>query len=440
MDILNLQELKPVKIKENATDYLITAIEEPKKIACTHCGVVDDYQRFGKKEHLFMDTPIHAKRVGILIERQRYRCKSCNGTFFANIEVINGKRNCTNRLIEYIEKQSLTDTFVSIANTVGVDEKTVRNIFSDYVERLSETVNFEIPKLMGIDEIHIIKKPRCVITNIEQNTIIDILPDRNKSTVIKYLNAISKKHNIRIVTMDMWRPYKDAVNLIIPHADIVVDKFHVVRMANEALDRVRKDLRSSLTPKERRTLKNDRFILLKRHSKLDIHDNLILQAWINQYKHLGQAYWLKERFFDIWDTDNKELALERYEAWKKDIPSKLEYAFEPLTKAMNNWELEIFGFFDHNVTNAYTESINNLIRVMNRLGRGYSFEALRAKILYSEGVHKVSKPKFHRDNFVAEKHVLYDNPLATYLPNQESIKNFGTDISTLANKIENGEL
>jgi transposase len=56
-------------------------------------------------------------------------------------------------------------------------------------------------------------------------------------------------------------------------------------------------------------------------------------------------------------------------------------AFYPLTRAVNNWMPEIMAYFDHPVTNAYTESLNNLGRVMNRLGRGYSFEALRAKIL-----------------------------------------------------------
>ena len=47
--------------------------------------------------------------------------------------------------------------------------------------------------------------------------------------------------------------------------------------------------------------------------------------------------------------------------------------------------------FEHPVTNAYTESLNSLIRVMNRPGRGYSFEALRAKILFTEGAHKHSQ-------------------------------------------------
>jgi transposase len=59
--------------------------------------------------------------------------------------------------------------------------------------------------------------------------------------------------------------------------------------------------------------------------------------------------------------------------------------FQPIIVALDNWRPEIMAYFDHPITNAYTESLNNLIRVMNRLGRGYSFEAVRAKILFAEG-------------------------------------------------------
>ncbi|TRC57884.1 ISL3 family transposase, partial [Mannheimia haemolytica] len=78
-------------------------------------------------------------------------------------------------------------TFSSVAEDVGVDEKTVRNIFNDYCERLEKTLNFEMPQWLGIDEIHIIK-PRCVITNIQQQTIVDMLDNRNKTTVTRYLS------------------------------------------------------------------------------------------------------------------------------------------------------------------------------------------------------------------------------------------------------------
>lgn len=60
---------------------------------------------------------------------------------------------------------------------------------------------------------------------------------------------------------------------------------------------------------------------------------------------------------------------------------------------MNNWEVEIFIYFNSPITNTYTESLNHLIKTMNHVGRGYSFEALRAKILFTQGYRKVKKKK-----------------------------------------------
>jgi hypothetical protein len=70
--------------------------------------------------------------------------------------------------------------------------------------------------------------------------------------------------------------------------------------------------------------------------------------------------------------------------------------FEDLIKAMNNWEEEIFNYFISPITNAYTESLNRLIKTMNHVGRGYSFEALRAKILFTQGYRKEKKEKLAR--------------------------------------------
>ncbi|MFZ8286734.1 transposase, partial [Staphylococcus aureus] len=76
--------------------------------------------------------------------------------------------------------------------------------------------------------------------------------------------------------MDMWTPYRDAVQTVLPDARIVIDKFHVVRMANDALEKVRKGLREQLTPKQRRGLMHDRFVLLKRERDLNDQELLLL--------------------------------------------------------------------------------------------------------------------------------------------------------------------
>lgn len=117
---------------------------------------------------------------------------------------------------------------------------------------------------------------------------------------------------------------------------------------------------------------------------------------------------------------------------------------------------DILAFFTHPVTNAYTESLNGLIRVMDRMGRGYSFEALRAEILFTEGAHfkKKQRPKFELKNNelgyglpkerVMNDQLLTMNRMTFDAPDQHEVHetetNFGADISTLMRLIEDGNL
>jgi len=144
---------------------------------------------------------------------------------------------------------------------------------------------------------------------------------------------------------------------------------------------------------------HDRFVLLKRERTLNDQERLNLDGWTKNYPALGEAYRLKEAFYAIYeDSDSSESALRRYEAWSKDVSSEIRPYFHDLIRAFTNWQPFILNYFEYPVTNAYTESLHSLIRVMNRLGRGYSFEALRAKILFTEGIHsrKQARPKFER--------------------------------------------
>lgn len=81
---------------------------------------------------------------------------------------------------------------------------------------------------------------------------------------MRFLHHREGKERIQYVAMDMWTPYREPVRAVISQAEIVVDKFHVVRIANDVMERVRKTLRESLTLKQRRGLMHDRFVLLKR--------------------------------------------------------------------------------------------------------------------------------------------------------------------------------
>lgn len=138
---------------------------------------------------------------------------------------------------------------------------------------------------------------------------------------------------------------------------------------------------------------HDRFILLKRQRDLDIREILVLEAWTKNFPLLGEAHQEKESFYTIWDSKMRKEAEEKCFKWKQSLSPEVRDAYKPLLTALNNWHDGIFNYFDHQITNAYTESLNNLVRVINRLGRGYSFDALRAKILFAESTEKAKTPK-----------------------------------------------
>ncbi len=253
---------------------------------------------------------------------------------------------------------------------------------------------------------------------------------------------------------------------VIPDAIIVIDNFHVVRLANDAMEKARKGLRAELTLKQKRGLMHDRFVMLKRKRDLSDEERLNLDGWTKYYPLLGEAYRLKEDFFGVYEAKSPEDAARRFEAWRDGMPAEIRPHYADLIRAFTNWQPFILNYFAHPVTNAYTESLNSLIRVMNRLGRGYSFEALRAKILFTEGAHKhtLSRPKFERrrepEREVAEPAMIGYALADGVMPFGKSIsvprrggrtdghpheppgppKNYGADIATLIELLKAGRL
>lgn len=444
-DILNLATLLIHEVEEDDHSYFITAANRYPDKLCANCGS-SSIRKYGSREQIFNDTPIHGKQVVLKIQRQRYCCNQCKKVWHEEISDLSKERRTTKRLQRYVEKRSLKHTFTSIADETGLDEKSIRNIFRNYVQRLATEVKFETPRWMGVDEIHIIKKPRAVITNIENNTVVELLPNRKKEVILPYFRGIKDPRKIQYVAIDMWRPYRDAVREVFPQAVVVIDKFHVVKMANEAMEAVRKAVRQELSSKQRKTLLHDRFVLLKRLHDLTDEEYLKFSGWAKNFPMLGEAHALKEGFYAIWDNTTRKEAEADYECWKADIPESLKPYFHDLVRAVENWHKEIFNYFDHPITNAYTESLNSLIRVMDRMGRGYSFDALRAKILFTEGVHKEKRKRSSRSRMrqpmmkgVPTEHFM-QLITDTHDFEEEQSVNYGSDIDALIQLLEDGDL
>jgi len=440
MPFLGLPNIKTIS-RDEAGGQLRFVVESTTTPLCPHCHSDHLHKWTPKKDQHFMDIPTHGHPTAIWLDRKRWKCVTCGKTFLEHLEWVNDSRKMTKRLAEFIKKESLKETFASLSEAIGVDPKTIKNVFEEHVATLQNNFHFETPEILGIDEIHLMKKPRGIFTNIGERTILDILKDRNKTTVISYLKTLVTK-KIQLVTMDMWRPYRDAVTEVIPHAQVIIDKFHVVRLANHALEKVRKANRGILKPSQKRDLMHDRFILLKRNKELSDQEFFTLSHWLNNYEDLAKAYALKEAFYDIYDARDGKEAYNRYEIWESGLTSDIKPYFDDLHRAVNNWYKEIFSYFTYRHTNAYTESLNNIVRHIDRDGRGYSFEVLRAKLIYTHGIIKQktvrSGNSYNRDAFMVGKST-YGDMMKMSTASREKTLYYGADIARLENLVKYGQ-
>lgn len=441
-DFLHLSGLRTLNAQDQGDHYLVEAEGGMVPTACPTCSSA--LYRHGSQRQAYMDAPMHGKRVLIEIERKRYRCKVCGKTLFEPLKSMDSKRQATNRLITYIESHCTRKTFADLSREIGVDDKTIRHIFDDYVSRKKETVHFETPEVLGIDELKIIGQYRAMITNVEKLTMFDMLPTRNKADLIAYFRKLPDKEKVKVLTMDLWSVYRQVAQEQFPGRLVVADRFHVVRMANDSIERLRKAIRKGLDTKTRLKLKDDRFILLSRWHNLTESQREKLEQWTALFPALGAAYEAKEAFHDIYRHTNKADAMKAAAAWEQSIDPAVDWAFREAKGALRSWWAEIFNYYDYPTSNAYTESINNIAKGMNRMGRGYSFEVIRARLLYDEkaraaGTETVRKRVRKEIPTVGFEGLRNASPTVRYQTvDEEQTVEYGAHLPTLARLLDEG--
>jgi len=395
-DLLRLPTIRATSTEELPDGSYLVHAQIPRSVAiCRHCGSSQSYGH-GVQEQRLVDVPHHGRPTILSLTRRRYRCLSCRKTYFEAVPEVDDKRLATTRLVKHVRQHCMRRTFADLAREVGVDDQTIRNIFDDLVEELRKTTHFETPRFLGLDEIKVVGRSRAVVTNVEKNTLFDLLVDRNKSTLIAYFLTLPDRHRVEVLTMDMWSVYAQVALKCFPGIPIVIDRFHVERMAIDALEKVRKAVRKGLPKRQRLKLKNDRHLLLASFARLNAEQRDTCAVWFEVYPLLGQAHAAKEAFAEIYRSASRAEAERTFDAWCDGLPGAVLPYFRELVNAVRSRRTDVFNYFDHPITNAYTESVNNLIKLENRMGRGYSFEVLKARMLYEQKATKAGSTSLRR--------------------------------------------
>lgn len=385
IDIMRL--LSDADKLEDAKKLLIPAESlMPLPKACPFCG--NKLWSHGKRPINIQTWPTRAgQQVFFRIKRPHFVCGTCKKSCYQPLpDTILENHRLTKWFADSLCEFSRVMPFKSAERLFCVQDTTLKNVFMESSKVWLSQHQFVLPTILGMDEVMIGGKFRTVLTNLEQRSLYDMYDDRKQDFLEEKFAAIPLKQREEVmwVCTDMYRPFKKPIGALLPNAKWVIDRFHVVKMATHAVDQIRKVFQKGLPADTRRTFKKTiRWLLLCNSARLTEEDKQVLNVVRAACPALMAAYDLKEDFRRIWEAGTRSAAEERFVAWKDSIPKDDVFEdFRSLSNTFENFYEYILNYYDAcALTNGYTEALNGLIKIVNRLGRGYEFETLRLKML-----------------------------------------------------------
>lgn len=257
-----------------------------------------------------------------------------------------------------------------VARLLGEHPNRVWRIFNYWIALAYEKDDIRQVTQLGFDETSR-RKGHSYITvavDLEERRVIHVVKGKNAQTIEDIKVYLDDKgvpaKQITQASIDLSPAFISGIMEHFPQADITFDRFHVVKLLNEAMDTVRKQER-----KEHEQLKGHKYTFLK--NKLSNKKQGQLNELITLYPTLGEAYRLKILFNDLWTMPNKDSAIAFIDQWFEEVEKSKIPAFMKFAKTVKAHLSGIVNFIETKITNAILESINNKIQMAKKRARGY---------------------------------------------------------------------
>jgi transposase len=272
-----------------------------------------------------------------------------------------------------------------VSDVTGLGWRTVKTADKNCIREQLKDIREQDPVMIGVDEVAYEKghKYLTVVRDVQKGIVIWVGTGRKELTMDLFYASLGreKTKGIKAVVMDMWDPYIASTRKW-TDAEIVFDKFHLAKKANECLDTIRRKEFKQADHDTRIDFKNKRFLILSREKNLPVDKKETLDQLLRQNQILYKAYLLKEQLLDIMDEKNVETAMDRLGTWKQNVQESTLKEFQSLIKTMDHYLYGIQNYFKHRITNAGSEGFNNKINLVKRRAYGFrDIEYFMLKIL-----------------------------------------------------------
>ncbi len=340
-----------------------------RRMTCSRCCRRSNAGTYDAKQRLWRHLDLGPWELYLRARQRRFRCRRCDAIVTEAVPWAEPSSAFTRDFEDLVSFLAQQTNHTAISRMMHVAWPTVGNIVRRTVNRRGIPLARRKLYSIGIDEIAY-RRHHKYLTIVADHVGGDVVwggEGKSGASLDPFLDALGDegRRNVQLVSMDMSEAYIAKVRERLPHVTIVFDPFHVVKLANQAVDEVRRgQVRALKGQSQAQGIKKTRWILLKAPEHLDgiEQEKLAVLARVN--RALYRAYLLKEALRDVYSYP----------------PARLP-AFVQLARTIREHRKGILAAIEHGLSNGRLEGLNNKIRLLSHRAFGFhSAEALLALV------------------------------------------------------------
>jgi len=361
--------------------------QDPDTLRCSACGSRAVRSR-GHAERRFKSLPIGGKPVNIVLPIPRVECVACGALRQVEIGFADRRRSYTKPFERYALDLLRHMTILDVAEHLNVGWDLIKDIQKRDLSRRFARPKLKHLRQIAIDEISIGKGHRylTVVLDLESGAVVFVGDGKGADALIPFWRRVRRSGaRIEAVAIDMSPAYIEAVCTKLPDAAIVFDHFHVIKLFNEKLSGLRRDLYREATDQlHKDVLKGTRWLLLKNPDNLnpDRKETERLREALRLNQPLAMAYYMKEELRLLWGQPDKATAEAFLTDWIKRARASGIRMLMKFAKTLATHRTGILAYYDYPISTGPLEGTNNKIKTMKRQAYGFrDLEFFKLRIL-----------------------------------------------------------
>lgn len=342
---------------------------------CPKCGRRGKIVRAAVEDRAWTDITVFGIKIVLHYAPKEIEC-STDGRIQEDIPWAAPLARVSYRLEFRICALSQIMTQKAAAAVLKMASSTVSDILHRVIERTRADHKIRGLITLGVDEISYLKgrKFATIVYDLDRSVVVWVGKGKGRATIDQFFNEKLSEHQRKKITWascDMSRAYTEAIKHHCPNAKLVIDRFHVVKALNEAVDAVRKEEWRSLEGDEKRAIKGLRWLLGMHSRNRSKGQTRMINKLRKSNRRIHRAWVLKDEFEQFWNYSYVGSAQSFLKSWmtaalKSRIPSLRKFV-----DTLKEHEANLLTFIERPLTNAVGEGINRIIKIVKNRASGF---------------------------------------------------------------------